>query len=205
MAPKNLKVLYFDARGRAEVLRILLAAAGQDYEDVRFTKETWPAEKPNTPFGQVPCLEVDGRRFGQSVAISNYLAREFGFYGKNNLEALEIDQVVQLTQDLIGLVVRAFFEPDEALKAKNSAKLKDEDCPRFLGLYEKVLENNGTGYFVGSSITLADIVVFDILDTLKARGVINFDGFSHLKTLFKNVESNDKIGAYLKSRKPYEG
>jgi glutathione S-transferase len=46
-----------------------------DYEDKRIPREEWPTMKPNTPLGQMPVLEVDGKMLGQSVAIARYLAR----------------------------------------------------------------------------------------------------------------------------------
>ena len=39
------KVVYFDARGRAEIIRLIFAVAGVKYEDVRIAKEDWPAKK----------------------------------------------------------------------------------------------------------------------------------------------------------------
>ena len=35
------KLYYFNARGRAEVARIIFAQAGVKYEDIRFQKEEW--------------------------------------------------------------------------------------------------------------------------------------------------------------------
>jgi glutathione S-transferase len=53
------KLYYFNLRGRAEVIRYVLVAAGQDYEDVRFGGEEWRAKyKAQTPSGQCPFLEV---------------------------------------------------------------------------------------------------------------------------------------------------
>lgn len=52
------------------------------------------------PFGQVPVLEVDGKKVCQSVAISRYLAKQFGVAGKNDWEALEIDSTVDTIHDL---------------------------------------------------------------------------------------------------------
>lgn len=39
------KLVYFNARGRAEIARLMLAEAGVDYEDYRFDFSQWPAEK----------------------------------------------------------------------------------------------------------------------------------------------------------------
>ncbi|XP_055955439.1 glutathione S-transferase 1-like [Patella vulgata] len=67
---------YFDSRGRAEIARLMFNAAGQEFDDVRYSKEEWPAFKPKTPLGQLPVLEVDGKLYAESGAIFNYLARE---------------------------------------------------------------------------------------------------------------------------------
>ena len=41
------KLVYFSLRGRGEPVRWVLAAADQQYEDVRYNKETeWPFKKP---------------------------------------------------------------------------------------------------------------------------------------------------------------
>ena len=39
------KLMYFHSRGLAEVTRYLFAAAGVEYEDVRFTGEEWEKTK----------------------------------------------------------------------------------------------------------------------------------------------------------------
>ena len=41
------KLIYFDARGRAEVTRMILAAADVKYEDQRIKFEDWPKLKPS--------------------------------------------------------------------------------------------------------------------------------------------------------------
>lgn len=53
-----------------------------------------------TPFGQVPMLEVDGKKINQSTAIARYLAKQHGLAGKNDWEALEIDAIVDTIHDL---------------------------------------------------------------------------------------------------------
>jgi hypothetical protein len=47
MPAKNIKLVYFNARGRAELARLILAQAGADYEDKRVERSDWPAYKPS--------------------------------------------------------------------------------------------------------------------------------------------------------------
>ena len=89
------KLVYFNVKARAEIIRLVFAAAGQEYEDFRFEREDWPKYKPNAPFGQSPYLEVtEGGKtivLAQSIAITRYLAKKYGFYGSNDLEKADID------------------------------------------------------------------------------------------------------------------
>lgn len=39
------KLTYFNGKGRAEAARLMFAAAGQKYEDVRIKSEDWPKVK----------------------------------------------------------------------------------------------------------------------------------------------------------------
>lgn len=52
------------------------------------------------PFGQLPVLDVDGKKIHQSTAICRYLAKQFGLVGKNDWENLEIDAAVYTINDL---------------------------------------------------------------------------------------------------------
>lgn len=52
------------------------------------------------PFGQVPVLEVDGKKIHQSTAICRYLAKQYGLLGTNDWENLEIDAAVDTIHDL---------------------------------------------------------------------------------------------------------
>lgn len=67
------KLYYFDFKGRGEVIRLVFAAAGQKYEDIRFSQAKLSEYKDKTPFGQVPALEIiDGSNtviMAQSVSI----------------------------------------------------------------------------------------------------------------------------------------
>ena len=44
------KLMYFPARARGELARLLFAAAGQDFEDQRLTFEQWGPVKSSKSF-----------------------------------------------------------------------------------------------------------------------------------------------------------
>lgn len=51
------KLYYFNIRGRGEIDRLVLIAAGQEFEDVRFEDADWPKYQPKSPSGKCPFLE----------------------------------------------------------------------------------------------------------------------------------------------------
>jgi glutathione S-transferase len=62
------RLIYFNARGRAELIRYIFAYTGQQYEDFRVSQSDWLHYKPKTLFGQVPVLEIrDGTSTVQLV------------------------------------------------------------------------------------------------------------------------------------------
>ncbi|RUS84491.1 hypothetical protein EGW08_007730 [Elysia chlorotica] len=196
------KLTYFDLRGRAEVSRLIFAYAKQEFEDKRIQFPDWPALKPNTPFGQLPILEVDGQVIGQSTAINNFLAREFGLYGKTNMESCQVDQIGCLLEDYFQLAIKAMFEKDEAKKAQLMKELKEETAPKYLDLLEKLLKKNGSGYFVGKEITLADINVYNVTWAFLNEAPAALDSFPLLKEFHHKVNSIPQIKSYVDARKP---
>ncbi|BFZ09090.1 hypothetical protein BsWGS_12129 [Bradybaena similaris] len=201
MAACDFKLFYYDAKGRAELIRLVCAAGGKKIENVILTEEDWKTEKEKTPFGQLPYAEINGKKYAQSIALATYCARECGLYGKNNLERLLIDQVICLGGDLLSLAVSAFQEKDEEKKKEKMKNFGEVDAPRFFALYENLLKESGTGYFVGDSLTLADLYVYDQVFTPSQWKTFKTDGFNLLEALRKKVEGHDKIKAYLATRK----
>ncbi|XP_012945528.1 glutathione S-transferase [Aplysia californica] len=92
------------------------------------------------------------------------------------------------------------FEKDEKKKEELMAAFKDTESPRFFGYFEKMLKENGTGYFVGSKLSLADIAVYDVFTGLLAPWLGSVDSFPFLKSLIDKVGADEKIKAYVASR-----
>merc|ERR1712107_289537 len=68
VSPK-FKLTYFNLEAAAEKVRLAFVVNGIDFEDNRIDFATWGALKPQTPWGQLPILEVDGRNWTQSYAM----------------------------------------------------------------------------------------------------------------------------------------
>ena len=105
----EIKLTHYNAKGKAETSRLILALAGQKYEDKRIEPADMADLKPSLPFGQLPVLEYKGETLSQSMAIAKFLAQEFGLAGSNNLEAAKIDEIVDAISDLQNTLVRNLF------------------------------------------------------------------------------------------------
>ncbi|VDP46547.1 unnamed protein product [Heligmosomoides polygyrus] len=150
------KLTYFNGRGLAEVTRQLFALADQKYEDVRHTDQTFAPVKSTFPFGQLPVLEVDGQVLAQSHAIARYVARTFGFAGKDAFEQAVIDSLADQYKDYMKeiwpYIQAAYgFGPanlldDNSIELRVQAKLKDEVLlpgrAKFLGFITNFLKKN---------------------------------------------------------------
>merc|ERR1712018_940499 len=137
--PANIKLTYFNFRGRAEASRLMLAYKGVDYEDNRITQEQWAALKPKTPFGSLPLLCYNGMELAQSMTIARFLARELNLAGKSRFEEAQVDMVVDCIVDLVNAFVKVFKETDEAKKAELAEKLQKEIGPTAMGQLEAIL------------------------------------------------------------------
>ena len=70
MATALPKLTYFNGRGRAELARLIFAAAEVQYEDVRIGNIAEHKGTGFLPFDQLPILEIDGFKLAQSAGTS---------------------------------------------------------------------------------------------------------------------------------------
>ncbi|XP_064627123.1 probable glutathione S-transferase 6 [Lineus longissimus] len=164
------KLTYFDARGRAELSRLIFAVAGVEYGDVRISFEEWGKLKPNTPFGSLPYLEVDGKTIAQSQAIVRFLANVFDLAGADHFEKAKVDEAAECALEILTDAVKVTFAP-EAEKEAKTKEFVSKTWPSHVVKIEKILASNPTGFLVGSKLTYADLALFSILDT-----VCSFEG-----------------------------
>ncbi|XP_078589984.1 hematopoietic prostaglandin D synthase-like isoform X1 [Branchiostoma floridae x Branchiostoma japonicum] len=195
MAPKY-RLVYFNVRARAEPTRLVFAAAGVDYEDVRIQRNEWPGLKPNTPMGQLPVLEVGGVTICQSMAIARYVAKETGLAGKTILEQAQADMLVDGLDDLRGKQAVIRKAPEDR---KEQCKKEFADfAPDFLSKYEKLC--GPQGHLVGDSLTWADLVFYDVTSKVLAVLPGALDDLPKLSKVMGTVTANERIAKWLAKR-----
>ncbi|KAK3930082.1 Glutathione S-transferase [Frankliniella fusca] len=152
MAPKY-KLHYFDVTALGEPIRFLLAYGNLDWEDIRYDDAKWAEAKNKMPFGQMPVLDIDGKIFAQSTAISRYLAKQVGLSGKDDIENLQIDIAVDLFHDFRQKIGGWFYDPIPESKAAKEVQLK-EQVPYYLKKFEQIVKDNNGFLVNGKSYRL---------------------------------------------------
>ncbi|KAL5013720.1 hypothetical protein ScPMuIL_007990 [Solemya velum] len=200
---KRYKLIYFPTRGRAELTRLVFAASGIDYEDCRIDRQTeWPKIKPNTPLGQLPVLEVDGEQMAESSSIARFVAKQAGMMGKTSLEQAQIEMIVDALQDALETVVSWFVEKEESIKAEKKKKVVEETYPTVVSIMESILTKNAAdgGFLVGSSMSLADLALYDGLQYPVDLFDFSLDKYPKTAAQRKMVAETPRIAEWLKKR-----
>ncbi len=151
---------YFDFHGgRGEPARLALFIGGIDFDDDRIPLSEWPSRKPNTPFGAVPVLGVDGQKITQSNAINTYVGKLGGLYPEDPLQALYCDETMGAVEDISNKVVATFSMSGDAQKTARQ-ELCDGPLKFYLERIEGLLVRGGGEFFADKRLTVADLKVF---------------------------------------------
>ena len=208
-------LVYFHARGRAEVIRLVLAEAGVDYQEHPVGKGTPPVNGRPTdftalkasgdlPFEAVPVWEEPGGfRLAQSLAIVNHLGRTHGLGGRTPAEAAKVDEWLGGIEDVRAEVRKLAAAPPERRAAVRS-ELRTATLPRWLGYLDRLLRANrgGQGFAVGEGITVADLALYYLLELLRDNGLGEaIDRYPALVAFAQRIASRPRIAAYLASPK----
>ena len=178
------KLYYFQAKGRAELIRWIFIQAGVPYEDIRFTGEEWAKFKPNTPFGSMPVLDIDGKFYGGSGPIARYVAEQHGLAGSNPVENFELATISDVIDDLMIRSMILYYEKDEKKKAELKKEFDETHLPKYLGILNKCITDNGAseGWIFGQKVTYVDMYL-----TLVANMLVIFSGGAQVLEPFPAV------------------
>jgi glutathione S-transferase len=217
VAPIKAKLVYFNGRGRAELIRLILALTGVEYEDVRFKPTADNAENPSRPndefaefkktgvslTGQVPYLEIDGLRLVQSVAIARYLSGKYGLLGNGtDRHRVEIDMVVDTVEDLRNKFSQFYHEKDADRKEALTQEFWQTHFVKYAQALQNFIEANPvkSGFFVGERLSLADLVAYDALYMLSKLNPEAAEAFPKLIAHTTLVGAIPQIAKWVETR-----
>ncbi|XP_005093136.2 glutathione S-transferase class-mu 28 kDa isozyme [Aplysia californica] len=201
MAPK-IKLVYFNIRGRGELIRLTLHAGGVPFIDERVDFQDWPSRREECPNGKLPYIEVAGKMFGETLPIVRFVGAKCNLLGKTDEEKLYVDIVLTQVEHLRDDVSRP---KTDTLLTKGQRKcledkLRSETVPRFLQKIEAGVSMGKTGYVLGSEMTVADLAVWDAVDSLLVSYPNLLDNHPKVLEHRQRIMGLPKIRKYLETR-----
>ncbi|XP_068516284.1 glutathione S-transferase 2 [Anas acuta] len=194
---------YWDIRGLAHAIRLLLEYSGTPYEERQyrlgpapdFDPSDWTNEKEKLglDFPNLPYL-IDGNiKLTQSNAILRYIARKHNMCGETEEEKLRVDMLENQLMDLRMSFIRLCYNPDfEKLKPAYLEQLpgKLRELSRFLG---------SRAWFAGEKLTFVDFLAYDVLDQQRMFVPDCPELQGNLSQFLQRFEALEKIRAYMQS------
>lgn len=161
----KLKLTYFDfPGGRVEPARLALHIGGIEFEDFRFSFAEFAEVKKTMPLKQVPVLEIDGQQITQCNGINRYVGKLAGLYPQDDYQALLCDEIMDALEDAVTKLARTFGLQGEELQSARET-LVAGPLTQYLAWADEKLEGD---FFVGDSLTMADLKVMVWVKTLNA-------------------------------------
>nr|AAB01056.1 S-crystallin [Doryteuthis opalescens] len=221
----NYTLYYFNGRGRAEILRMMFAAAGVKYMDKRFEFNEWDKYRKDMPCMCVPVLEMDGgMKMPETMAIARYLAREYNFYPKSNMDMMRCDYIADCFYEIMHDYMRYYhwkngrfrFGDNGMMTSDNGNNSGNMDSNydnymqwRYMNTMNRVMpfmertlsmRNGGSHFFMGDQMTWCDMMCYCCLENPYMENQSMFSNYPKLMALRTRVSSHPKISTYLKSR-----
>ncbi|MGB8398132.1 glutathione S-transferase [Bradyrhizobium sp.] len=206
-------------QGRGEYVRLALEEAGADYADVARAgsgmaamMNMMEAHKGTPPFAP-PFLKAGNLVIGQTANILLYLGSRHGLAPKAEAGKLWVHQLQLTIADLVQeihdthhpLGPSLYYEDQRQPARKRTEEFWNERVPKYLGYFERLLQDNGGTYLTGRRLTYADLSLFQIVEGLRYAFPKRMKGFEGkipgLVELRDRVAARPNIKAYLESRR----
>jgi len=196
----SLSLRYFPFTGRAAPIRDALNIGKIAFKDDFIPPEQFGERRAagEFPFGGLPVLDVETTSGSICSAQSNAILRFAGRLSKlypidDMLQALKVDEAMDLGEDINQLIEPSLHEHDEQKKMAMRKKLAEQTLPKWANYIEKLLTNNGsTGFIVGNTLTVADLKLYWIIDWLTC-GMLDgiptnlLDSYTNIMAWRKNI------------------
>lgn len=199
---------YWDIRGLAQPIRLLLEYTGTEFEDKFYKcgpapdydkscwfdiKETLGFDFPNLPY------YIDGDiKVTQSNAIMRYIARKHDLCGKTEEEKVRVDILENQAMDFRNGFVRLCYMTYETGKDAylQALSVTIERFSKFLG---------GRTWFAGDDITFVDFIMYELLDQHLELDKDCLKDAQNLQDYQKRFEELEPIKKYMASPRFMKG
>uniref|UniRef100_A0AC34QIV0 Glutathione S-transferase n=1 Tax=Panagrolaimus sp. JU765 TaxID=591449 RepID=A0AC34QIV0_9BILA len=217
------KLYYFDSRGRGETARLLFHAAGQEFEDVRFSHEQWPEYKPQSPTGKAPWLEalVDSTAdfFRDATNETRPYLRALAGNAEGDKDALYKEKFLPALEKTFPYIEQALKKSGSGFIAPSGLTWVDlfiaeafaslfNLVPDFLPALEKtfpyieqVLKKSGSGFIAPSGLTWVDLFIAEAFASLFNLVPDVATKYPFAAEYQKRVQGHPKIKDYVATRK----
>jgi glutathione S-transferase len=203
-------------QGRGEYVRLALEDVGADYVDVARGPKGMAAmmammdEGPTPPFAP-PFLKAGKLVIGQTANILFYLGSRHGLAPKPEAARLWLHQLQLTITDFVSEVhdthhplgPSLYYEDQRAAAKKRTAEFWSERVPKYLGYFERLLQQKGGAYVTGRRISYVDLSLFQIVEGLRYAFPKRMKVFEHeiagLVDLHNRVAARPNIRDYLAS------
>lgn len=208
------RLTYFSLRGRAEIIRLVLAETGMPFEERSvgpYNPSNLPPEFAELktvgalPFDALPLWEEPGGlSLAQSDAIVRHVARAGKLYGASEREAALCDMAFEGVKD-VRMEVMKPMSADPAKRADLRADLVASVLPRWLGYFDRMLaKGGGEGFLAGGGITFADIALWHLLEALTDNDLAApLEKLPRLVAFKERIQTRPGIAGYLASPKRF--
>jgi len=204
-------------QGRGEYVRLALEDAGANYADVARSdrgmaamSRMMEARSGMPPFAP-PFLKAGQLVIGQTANILLYLGSRHGLAPKAEAGRLWVHQLQLTVADLVlevhdthhPLGPSLYYEDQRQPAKKRTDEFWKQRVPKYLGYFERLLQNNGGSYLTGRRLTYADLSLFQIVEGLRYAFPKRMKAFERripgLIDLHDRVAIRPNIKAYLAS------
>lgn len=195
------ELLYFDIRGRAEPIRLLLEDIGIQYTNKQVNLKDWAAIRSTTPFHRMPVYTDGDIEIPESFAIMNYLGRKYDLLGKGMKSQVRCDVAVEAWRDYGNRVASVFG----ALSTSEAARKTfiDTEQLSLLSDIETFYLNKASAalYWVGNAPTVVDYFAFHLIDGIASQFPRLLSQLGALKEFHEYFSERTNIKIYLASNR----
>ena len=204
-------------QGRGEYVRLALEEAGADYVDVARGERGMAAmmkmmeAHSGTPPFAPPFLKAGKLVIGHTANILLYLGSRHGLAPKPEAGKLWVNQLQLTVTDFVAEVhdthhplgPSLYYEDQRGPAKKRTEEFWNERVPKYLGYFERLLQNNGGSYLTGRRLTYIDLSLFQVVEGLRYAFPKRMKAFERkvpgLAGLHDRVAARPNIKAYLAS------